>query len=58
MKTDKYQMEDKKELKAEEAPQVNYVNKPNDAPPTMNGDNDPSVSWHLESGDKLNDYNK
>jgi len=55
---DKNQMENPKEEKAENAPQINNVNKPNEAPPVLNDDNNPSVNWHLESGEKLNEYGK
>lgn len=54
----KNQMENPEELKAKEAPIMNQVNKPNDAPPTLNDDNNPSANWHLESGDKVNEYGK
>lgn len=53
---DKNQMEDKIDIKSEKSQIVNHVNKPNDAPPALNDDNNPNTSWHLESGDKINDY--
>lgn len=56
MKRKEDQMEDKKDILAEESPQINYINKPNVAPPTLNDDNDPSINWHLEAGDKINEY--
>lgn len=52
----KNRMEDRIDIKAEETPQINTIKKPNDAPPTLNDDNDPPVNWHLESGDKINEY--
>lgn len=58
MKTNKNQMEDPRELKAEEAPIINHVDKPNEEVPTMNSDNDPPSNWHLESGEKINEYDK
>lgn len=58
MKDDKNQMEDPEELKAKEAPEMNYVNKPNETVPTLNSDSDPQVGWHLESGEKINEYDK
>jgi hypothetical protein len=58
MKRNKKQMEDHRELKAEEAPIINHVNNPNQEVPTMNSNNDPSANWHLESGEKINDYDR
>ena len=55
---DKNKMENPKDVKAKDAPQMNTVKKPNDPLPTLNDDNDPSTNWHLESGDKLNEYGK
>lgn len=56
MEKDKNRIDDYEDVKSKESPEVNNVNKPNDAPPAMNSDNDPSVNWHLESGEKINDY--
>lgn len=53
---DKNSIDNPREVQAEVAPEINYINKPNDSVPTLNSDNEPSDSWHLESGDKINEY--
>lgn len=55
---DKNRIDDLEDVKAKNDPIVNSVKKPNEAPPTLNDDNNPSENWHLESGEKLNEYGK
>jgi len=47
MEKNKNLMENPQELKAEESPIINHVNKPNEEVPTFNSYNDPSANWHL-----------